>query len=79
MQGEPRSFGKVWNHKAFGPHLPRSLGSQKARCSNDAELSLSSLEECGRDTEGRKGVKGLLLLGQKMMPHGFGLRTEDPQ
>ena len=27
---------------------------------------------------GRKGVKGLLLLGHEKMPCGFGLRTGDP-
>ena len=27
---------------------------------------------------GRKGVKGHLLVGQEEVPHGFGLRTEDP-
>ena len=55
--------------------LPWSLGSQRARCSSDAELSLSSLEECRRDAVGRKGVKGLLLVGQEKVPCGFELRT----
>ena len=54
---EPRGFGKVWSHEALGLPLPHSLGSWKARCSSNAELSLSSLEECRRDTAGRKGVK----------------------
>ena len=27
--------------------------------------------------QGRKGVKGLLLVGEEKVPHGFGLRTED--
>ena len=57
--------------------LPHSLGSWKARCSSDAELSLSSLEECRRDIVGRKGVKELLLVGQEKVPCGFVLRTGD--
>ena len=57
---------------------PCSLGSWNARCSSDAKLSLSSLEECWRDTAGRKGVKGLLLVGQEKVPRRFGLRTGDP-
>ena len=65
------------NHVALGLPLPLSLGSQKARCSSNAELSLSSLDECRRDAAGRKGVKGLLLVGHKKAPHGFGLRTGD--
>ena len=63
---------------ALGLPLPHNLGSWKARCSSDAELSLSSLEECGRDAAGRKGVKGLLLVGHGKVPCGFGLRTGDP-
>ena len=63
---------------ALGLPLPHSLGSPKARCSCDAELSLSSLEECRRDAAGRKGVKGLLLVGHEKVPRGFGLRTGDP-
>ena len=64
---------------ALGLPLPHSLGSWKAKCSSDAELSLSSLEECRRDALGRKGVKGLSLVGQeKKVPRGFGLRTGDP-
>ena len=51
------------NHAALGLPLPHSLGSWKARCSSDAKLSLKSLEECRRHAAGRKGVKGLLLLG----------------
>ena len=58
--------------------LPNSLGSWKARCSSDAEFSLSSLEECRRDTMGRKGVKGFLLVGHEKVPCDFGLRTRDP-
>ena len=42
------------------------------------QSSLSSLEECRRDTVGRKGVKRLLLLGHEKVPCGFGLRTGDP-
>ena len=82
--GQPRERGPhgCWqereNHKALGLPLPCSLGSQKERCSSDAELSLSSLEKCRRDTAGRKGVKGVLLVGQEKVPHGFGLRTGDP-
>ena len=63
---------------AFGLSLSHSLGSWKAGCSSDIELSLSSLEECRRDTVGRKGVKGLLLVGHEKVPRGFGLRTGDP-
>ena len=55
------------NHEALGLPLPCSLGSWKARCSSDAELSLSSLEECRRDTAGRKGVKGLTAATQLMV------------
>ena len=65
------------NLLALGLPLPLSLGSWKARCSSDAELSLSSLEECRRDAAGRKGVKGLLLVGHEKVPRGFRLRTGD--
>ena len=41
--------------------------------------SLSSLEECRRDTAGKKGVKGLLLVArQEKVLCRFGLRTGDP-
>ena len=60
-------------HVALGLPLPHSRGSWKARCSSNAELSLSSLEECRRDAAGRKGPKGLLLVGHEKVPHGFGL------
>ena len=66
------------NHAALGLPLPHSLGSWKARCSSNAELSHSSSEECRRDATGRKGVKGLLLVGHEKVPCGFGLRTGDP-
>ena len=66
------------NHVALSLPLPHSLGSWKARCSNDAELSLSSLGECRRDTAGRKGVKGLLLVGHEEVPCGSELRIGDP-
>ena len=66
------------NHAALGLPLPRSLGTWKVRCSSNAELSISSLEECKRDIAGRKGVKGFLLVGQGRVPCGFGLRTRDP-
>ena len=66
------------NHTALGIPLPRSLGIQKARCSRDAELSLSSLEERRRDAAGRKGMKGLLLMGNEKMPRDSVLRTGDP-
>ena len=62
-----------WDTMALGLPLPHSSGSRKARCSIDAELSLSSLEECRRDAAGRKGVKRLLLVGHEKVPHGFGL------
>ena len=65
------------NHMALGLPLPCSLGSWKARCSSDAEPSLSSLEEFRRDA-GRKRVKGLLLVGHENVPCGFELRTGDP-
>ncbi|KAF6086283.1 hypothetical protein HJG60_008475 [Phyllostomus discolor] len=64
-------------HTALGLPLPCSLGSWKVGCSSDAELSPSSLEECRRDTVGRKGVKGLLPVGHEEVPRGFGLRTRD--
>ena len=59
----------------FWGSLNHSLGSRKARCSSDAELSLSSLEEGRRVVAGRKGVKGLSLVGPEKVPRGFGLRT----
>ena len=62
---------------ALGLPLPRSLGNQKARCSGNSELSPSSSEECRRGTAGRKGEKGLLLVGQEKVPCGFGWRTGD--
>ena len=46
------------NHAALGLPLPRSLGSQKARCSSDAELSFSSLEECKNAGETLQEGKG---------------------
>ena len=63
---------------ALGLPVPCGLGSWKARCSSEAELSLGSLEERRRDAAGRTGEKGLLLLGPEKVPHGFGLRTADP-
>ena len=36
------------------------------------------MEECRRDVAGRKGVKGLLLVGHERVQCGFGLRTGDP-
>ena len=63
---------------ALGLPLPHSLGNQKARCSGNAELSPSSSEECRRGTAGRKGEKGLLLVGQEKVPGGSGLRSRDP-
>ena len=72
--GALRSLGESQDHAALGfSLLPCGLGSWNARCSSDAKLSLSSLEKCWRDTAGRKGVKGLLLVGQEKVPHGFGL------
>ena len=41
------------------------------------QSSLSSLKECRRDIAGRKGVKGLLLVGHEKVQCGFGLRTGD--
>ena len=63
---------------ALGLPLPHSLGSWEARCSSNAELSLSSLEECRRDAMGKKGVKGLLLVGHEKVPCGSELRIGDP-
>ena len=74
----PHGFDEKRDHAALGLPLPCSLGSWEARCSSDAELSLSSLEERGRDAVGRKGVRGLLLVGHEKVPCGFGLRTGDP-
>ena len=61
------------DHLALGLPLLHSIGSQKARCSVNAELSLSSWVECRRDAAGRKGVKGLLLVSHEKGPCGFGL------
>ena len=75
---KPRHGSHDGSHQAaLGLPLPCSLGSQQARCSSDAELSLSSLGECRRDAAGRKGVKGLLLVGREKVPRGFGLITGD--
>ena len=76
-RGTHAALARRENHATLGLPLPRSLGSWRARCSSDAELSLSSLEECRRDAAGRKGVKGLLLVGQEKVPCGFGLRIGD--
>ena len=78
MTEEPHSSGGE-EPLALGLPLPCSLGSQKARCSRNAELSLSSLEECRRDAVGRKGMKGLLLVSHEKVPCGLGLRTGDPR
>ena len=51
---------------------------QLRKLESNVVLCLSSLEECRRDIVGRKGVKGLLLVGQEKVPRGFGLRTGDP-
>ena len=72
---EPCILGE--NHVILGLPSPCSLGSWKPRCSSNAELSLSSLEECRKDIVGRKGVKGLLLVSHEKVPRGFGLRTGD--
>ena len=66
-----RSSHAGFNYVVLGLE-PRGLGSRKAKCSIHAELSLSSLEECRRDNAGRKGVKGLLLLGHEKVPWGLG-------
>ena len=63
---------------SFGAPFATQLRSWKTRHNSDAELSLSSLEERRRDTVERKGVKGLSLVGQEKVPHGFRLRTGDP-
>ena len=73
-----RSSHDKKNRAALALPLPHSLGNRKVTCSSDAELSLSSLEECRRATAGRKGVKGLLLVGHEKVPCDFGLRTRDP-
>ena len=57
---------------ALGLPLPHSLGSWKARCSSNAELSLSNLEECRRDAVRRKEVEGLLLVGHEKVTCSFG-------
>ena len=57
------SHARRGNHAVWGLPWPHSLGSQKARCSSDTGLSLSSLEECRRDAAGKNGVEGLLLGG----------------
>ena len=53
------------NQEALGLPFPHNLKSWETRGSSDAELSLSSLEECRRDAAGRKGPKGLLLVGHE--------------
>ena len=73
--GDHAALAREGNHMALGLPLPCSLGSWKARCSSDAELSISSLEKCRTDPVGRKGVKGLLLVGHEKVPCGFELRT----
>ena len=73
-----RSSHDKKNRAALALPLPHSLGNRKVTCSSDAELSLSSLEECRRDHEGRKGMKGLLLVGHEKVLCGFGIRTGDP-
>ena len=77
--GETCGFGQVvelcilgWNHAVLGLPLPCSLRSWKTRCSSNAKLSLSSLEECRRDAVGRKRVKALLLVGHEKVSRGFG-------
>ena len=79
------------NHVVWGLPLLLGLGSGKARCSRHTELSLSGLGECrkkrqcGKERQcgkkrynvGRKGVKGLWLVGHEKVPHGFLLRTGD--
>ena len=80
---KPRRGSHVgWNHAVWGAErgnlLPHGLGSRKARCSSHEQLSVSSLEECRRGIQGRKEVKGLLLVGQEKVPCGFALRTGDP-
>ena len=64
--GQPRERGPhgSWqereNHKALGLPLPCSLGSQKERCSSNAELSLSSLmqERCCQSERGERTLAG---------------------
>ena len=51
------SFATNLWHGFGAPFATQVGGSWEARCSSDAELSLSSLEECRRDAAGRKGVK----------------------
>ena len=65
-----RSSHAGFNYVVLGLE-PRGLGSRKAKCSIHAELSLSSLEECRREIEGRKGVKRLLMVDHEKVPHGF--------
>ena len=64
-------FGEREDHPTLEIPLPHSLGSCEARCNSDAELSLSSLEECRRDAAGRKRVEGLLLVGHENVPYRF--------
>ena len=69
----------LWgNYAVWRLSSPHSLGSWETRCSTGAKLSLSSLGEFRRDLVGRKGVKGLLLVGHEKVPCGFGIRTGDP-
>ena len=51
------------NQEALGLPFPHNLKSWEARGSSDAELSLSTLEECKRDAVGRERGKRTLAGG----------------
>ena len=38
---------------------------------------LAVCKNAGETLQGRKGVKGLLLVGHEKVPHGFGLKSGD--
>ena len=54
---------------SLGAPFTRGLGSRR----DNARLGMG---QC-KTLQGRKGVKGLLLVGLEKLPHGFELRTGD--
>ena len=56
-------------------HAAWEAGKQDVAAMGTTPLQLGRMQE---RAVGRKGVKGLLPVGQVKVPHGFGLRTGDP-
>ena len=69
QQEEPCGFGSPF---ATQLRKPESKMQQQCRA-----LFLAVHKNAG-DAVGRKGVKGLLLVGHEKVPCGFGIRTGDP-